>query len=127
MKAPIRYLPASAIKIFLPEFSPARLKYAGIVSGKKSSGRSFAWMPPGSILVDAPFLNQPSEYSCALAAASIARMYGLGPESSDEFLEGMKTKKSGTSPRNIASYLNKLGLKARIRQRMSKEEQGRAS
>src|SRR6185295_11026388 len=76
-------------------------------------------IPDGSIFVDAPDLPQPTSWSCALAAASLARLYGVGPDSVEEFMKGMGMKRSGTNPPGIVNYLNKLGLKARIEHDLS--------
>lgn len=123
--------PEGAIKISLPamlDYNPRRAVRPNPVGKKKPAAglvlqnNLLHQIPDGSIYVDAPDLPQPTNYSCALAAASIARMYGVGPDSMDEFMEGMKTKRSGTSPQNIAAYLNTLGLDARIKRKMSKED-----
>lgn len=128
-------LPDGAIKIRLPELPgfdllgaqaqtvARRLKRSLQRSTKLVRARAVSiQIPDGSIYVDAPTLMQPNNYSCALAAASIARMYGVGPDSFVEFMQGMKTKKSGTFALNIAAYLNKLGLDARVKNNMSKSE-----
>ena len=130
-------IPQGAIKISPPalsHYAPARqgALRSGALSGRRMASplqaESLAStparhrIPDGSIFVDAPDLPQPTNYSCALAAASIARMYGVGPDSMDEFMQGMRTKRSGTSPTNIARYLNELGLDARIKRKMTKED-----
>ncbi|MBX9724025.1 MAG: C39 family peptidase [Candidatus Obscuribacterales bacterium] len=79
-------------------------------------------IPDGSIYVDAPDLPQPNNYSCALAGASLCRLYGVGPDSMTEFMEGMKTKRSGTNAQNISRYMNKLGLDTSIEEGMSNDD-----
>lgn len=132
MKTGRLLIPQGAIK-FLPPVLPAFGRTAARTAMKAgfAQPRNLAdrlvleqkhQIPDGSIYVDAPDLPQPNGYSCALAAASIARMYGVGPDSMDEFMKGMQTKRSGTSPAKIARYMNELGLDARIRRNMSKED-----
>ncbi len=118
--------PAGSIKIVLPEFpedeallsgEQATQYFRAAFSRQHSFNRKHRGsrkIPPGSINVPAPDLPQPNNYSCALAAASIARMYGLGPDSMTEFMKGMKTTRNGTHCYNIAKYLTSLGLDARV-------------
>lgn len=125
--------PADAIKIVLPEFpddeallsaAQASQLFRAAYSRHRTSRLGIAGprkMPPGSISVPAPDLPQPTNYSCALAAASIARMYGLGPDSMTEFMKGMKTNRNGTHCYNIAKYLTGLGLDARVERDMTRE------
>lgn len=116
-------LPEGAIKVSLPALSgynPQRLRKRSLLLAQLSLTETHQ-IPGGSISVPAPDLPQPTDYSCALAAASIARMYGVGPDSMEEFMQGMNTGVNGTSPPNIVRYLNKLGLRASIQRRMSKE------
>lgn len=112
-------LPVPASSLSWPRL---RVSAKKLVAAGRLSGQAAVEIPDGSIYVDAPHLAQPNSYSCALAAASLARLYGVGPDSLDEFMEGMKTRRSGTNPKNIAAYLNKLGLRASIRQGMKKAE-----
>lgn len=128
MRAGQLILPSGSIKIQLPELpalairsSRAALASRGLIVGKRSRSLAIE-IPDGSIYVDAPDLNQPSNYSCALAAASIARLYGVGPGTVEEFLEGMKTKRSGTNAVDIARYMRTIGLDAKIAENMSKDE-----
>lgn len=121
-------VPEGSIKIMLPELpalairsSREALASRGLLLSKRSRSLAIE-IPDGSIYVDAPDLNQPSSYSCALAAASIARLYGVGPGTVEEFVKGMKTKRSGTNAVDITRYMNKIGLDAKIRENMSKEE-----
>ncbi|MBX9688670.1 MAG: hypothetical protein K2X27_18320, partial [Candidatus Obscuribacterales bacterium] len=117
-------LPAGAIKISLPALlpyasaqKPKRFKPRGV---RAAAAGSVVTIPDGSIYVDAPDLPQPTNYSCALAAASIARMYGVGPGSMEEFMKGMKTKRSGTYARQIVNYMNELGLDASLEKDMTR-------
>ena len=121
-------VPNGSIKIHLPELpalairsSRAALASQGLLLGKRSRPLAIE-IPDGSIYVDAPDLNQPTNYSCALAAASIARLYGVGPGTVEEFLRGMKTKRSGTNAVDIARYMNEIGLDAKIQENMSKDD-----
>jgi hypothetical protein len=127
-------LPNGALKILPPDLPGYWLLSAA--SGKRSGFTAKAGrraqraakksvsveIPDGSIYVDAPDLPQPTSWSCALAAASLARLYGVGPDSVNEFLKGMGTKRSGTNPPGIVNYLNSLGLKSYIRRGMSDVE-----
>ncbi len=122
-------LPEQSLKITLPDlpayafFGSKPLKVARSLNVPRIVRNSLSIdIPDGSIYVDAPDLAQPTGFSCALAAASLARLYGVGPDSMTEFMKGMKTKRSGTLPQNIAKYLNELGLDAKIKENMSKEE-----
>lgn len=124
--------PAGAIKIGLPDFPDdeallssgqasqllraAFSRYHGLTSVPRNRR-----IPPGSINVPAPDLPQPNNYSCALAAASIARMYGLGPDSMTEFMKGMKTTRNGTHCYNIARYLTSLGLDAKVERNITRD------
>ncbi|MBY0552285.1 MAG: hypothetical protein K2W95_33710 [Candidatus Obscuribacterales bacterium] len=126
-------MPPGAIKIALPEFpDDAALMSDDLISQlirtavsrrsrSRRRGLTGGRIPDGSIVIDAPDLPQPNNYSCALAAASIARMYGLGPDSMDEFMRQMKTTKNGTHCYNIARYLTKLGLDATVERDMTRE------
>ena len=116
-------LPEGAIKVNLPAlsgYSPQRLRKRSALLTQLSLTNTHQ-IPGGSISVPAPDLPQPTDYSCALAAASIARMYGVGPDSMEEFMQGMNTGVNGTSPANIVRYLNRLGLRANIQRRMTRE------
>ncbi len=116
-------LPEGAIKLTLPAlsgYSPQRFRKRSALL-ESLSLTNIHQIPGGSISVPAPDLPQPTDYSCALAAASIARMYGVGPDSMEEFMQGMNTGVNGTSPGNIVRYLNRLGLRASIQRRMTKE------
>ena len=107
----VRQLPTAA-------FDAAKTLYPGL----NLTQRGAIEFPDGSIYVDAPDLPQPTTWSCALVAASFARLYGVGPDSVDEFLKGMKSKRSGTDPAPIAKYLTALGLKARVERDMTRDD-----
>lgn len=127
-------MPRGAIKIALPEFpEDAALisdeKISELVRTAVSRGSrrlrlgltGSVPIPDGSILIDAPDLRQPNNYSCALAAASIGRMYGLGPDSMEDWMRELKTTRNGTHCYNIAKYLTRLGLDARVERNMTRE------
>jgi hypothetical protein len=78
--------------------------------------------PDGSIYVDAPMIQQATNWECAIIAMSFARLYDLGPDNMEDFLKGMGTKRSGTDPDPINKYLRKIGFKSRIETDMTESD-----
>lgn len=66
--------------------------------------------PSGAVL-DVPDIRQQENWDCGPAATmAVCRFLGTGPETEQEYVDGMGTTEEGTSPAQIVGYLRSLDL-----------------
>lgn len=76
------------------------------------------------IKIDMPQIIQTTNYNCGAACLrGIAKYYGVGPDTEDEYIKLCKTTpKDGTTPKNIINAAIKIGLKVEEQHNMTIEE-----
>lgn len=80
-------------------------------------------IPKGAIKVRLPDVQQPDDYSCGAAVLmSVGSYYLVGPDRLEAFKKRLGTEpEHGTYYKEIESYANELGLKARVHQHVTRK------